>query len=51
MMDRISGSGIDESGLTKGQLRKLNALRKSVSDEVGEKAFADWLALQGGAAR
>ena len=38
---------IDESTLTKGQLRKLNALKKSVGDEVGEKAFAEWLALQG----
>ena len=40
---------IDESTLTKGQLRKLNALRKSVGDEVGERAFAEWLALQGAA--
>ena len=38
---------IDESTLTKGQLRKLNALRKSVGDEVGERAFAEWLASQG----
>ena len=34
---------IDEGALTKGQLRKLNALRKSVGNEVGEKAFAEWL--------
>lgn len=40
---------IDESTLTKGQLRKLNALRKSVGNEVGERAFAEWLALQGAA--
>ena len=38
--------GIDESVLSKGQLRKLNALRKSVGNEVGEKAFAEWLALR-----
>ena len=38
---------IDESALTKGQIRKLNALRNSVGDEVGERAFAEWLALQG----
>ena len=38
---------IDESTLTKGQLRKLNALRNSVGNEVGERAFAEWLALQG----
>ena len=40
---------IDESALTKGQLRKLGALRKSVGDEVGERAFAEWLASQGAA--
>ena len=38
--------GIDESGLTKGQLRKLRALRKSVGDEIAERAFAEWLARQ-----
>ena len=38
---------IDESTLTKGQLRKLTALKKSVGDEVGTRAFAEWLALQG----
>ena len=50
-MDGASGSRIDESALSKGQQRKLNALRKSVGDEVGERAFAEWLALQGGAAQ
>ncbi len=30
--------------LTKGQLQKLTALKKSVGDEIGEKAFGDWLA-------
>ena len=39
-------TGIDESGLTKGQLRKLNALRKSVGDDVGERAFVAWLEAQ-----
>ena len=38
--------GIDESGLTKGQLRKLRALRKSVGDEIAQRAFAEWLATQ-----
>ena len=46
-MDRTSSNRIDESTLTKGQVRKLNALKKSVGDQVGEKAFAEWLALQG----
>ena len=45
-MDRTSTNRIDESALTKGQLRKLNALRKSVGDRIGERAFAEWLALQ-----
>ena len=33
---------IDESGLTKGEVRKLNALRKSVGDKIADKAFAQW---------
>ena len=36
-------SRIDENALTKGQRRKLGALRKSVGDEIGEQAFAAWL--------
>ena len=39
---------IDESTLTKGQRRKLNALRKSVGDEIGAQAFAAWLVLATG---
>ena len=39
-------TGIDESALTKGQVRKLNALRKSVGEDVGERAFAAWLESQ-----
>ena len=38
--------GIDESTLTKGQLRKLRALRKSVGDGIAARAFAEWLATQ-----
>lgn len=37
---------IDKNNLTKGQLRKLNALRKSIGDDIGEEAFAKWLKLQ-----
>ena len=48
-MDESSSSGIDESALTKGQLRKLNALRKSVGEGIAERAFAEWLASQTGA--
>ncbi|MCE2492367.1 MAG: hypothetical protein J4F40_07135 [Alphaproteobacteria bacterium] len=42
----LPSNTIDESTLTKGQLRKLNALRKSVGNEIGEKAFAEWLSSQ-----
>ena len=45
-MLRASSGSIDESTLTKGQLRKLNALRKSVGQDIGERAFAEWLAWQ-----
>lgn len=34
---------IDEGALTKMQLRKLKALRKSVGTEIGDKVFAEWL--------
>ncbi len=34
---------IVETDLTKGQIRKLNALRKSVGPDIGERAFAAWL--------
>ncbi len=33
---------IDESKLTKGELRKLNALRTSVGDSIGARAFKEW---------
>ena len=39
-------TGIDESALTRGQLRKFDALRKSVGEEVGEPAFVAWLESQ-----
>ncbi len=32
-----------EKNLTKGQLRKLNALRKSVGPAIGERALVNWL--------
>ena len=37
---------IDEATLTKGQRRKLNALRKSVGDGIAERAFIEWLSSQ-----
>ena len=36
-------SEIIQTSLTKGQIRKLNALRKSVGPAIGERAFAEWL--------
>ena len=51
---RQQGKGtvaIDEMTLTKGHVRKLNALRKSVGDALGEEVFRKWLAKQASAAR
>jgi hypothetical protein len=39
-------AAFDEKELTKGQLRKLNALRKSIGPDIAERAFAEWLANQ-----
>ena len=33
---------ISEKDLSKGELRKLNALRKSLGDEIAEEAFSKW---------
>ena len=37
---------IDEKELTKGQIVKLNALRKSVGDDLAEDVFAKWMKRQ-----
>ena len=37
---------IDQSTLTKGQIRKLNALRKSVGDDIADAAFGKWIKTQ-----
>ena len=37
---------IDETALTKGQLRKLNALRKSLGPAIADEAFGKWLARE-----
>jgi hypothetical protein len=37
---------IDQSTLNKGQIRKLNALRKSVGDDIAEDAFGRWMKTQ-----
>ena len=41
-----TGKNFDETALTKGQIRKLNALRKSIGDDIGRRAFAEWLSKQ-----
>ena len=46
MASEQSSPRIDETTLTKGPRRKLNALRKSVGDAIGEQAFVEWLAAQ-----
>ena len=40
---------MDESTLTKGQLRKLTALKNSVGNDLGEEVFGKWLARQAAA--
>ena len=35
---------IDETNLTKGQIRKLNVLRKSLGPAIADEAFSKWLA-------
>ena len=37
---------IDQSTLTKGQVRKLSALRKSVGDDIADNAFSKWMKTQ-----
>ena len=48
-MANSSATSIDETALTKGQRRKLNALRKSVGDDIGDQAFVAWLSSQSAA--
>ena len=38
----INVMGINEKKLTKGQIRKLNALRKSLGTKIADRAFAQW---------
>jgi hypothetical protein len=37
---------INESNLSKGHLRKLTALRKSIGDKLADDVFAKWLSEQ-----
>jgi hypothetical protein len=45
-MARKSAQKIAEDRLTKGQLRKLTALRKSLGESIADRAFAEWLESQ-----
>jgi hypothetical protein len=45
-MPRRKSAGFDESALKKGEVRKLNALRKSLGPDIAERAFAEWLSTQ-----
>ncbi len=45
-MAKKSSGKFDEGGLNKGQARKLNALRKSLGDDIANKAFGEWLSKQ-----
>ena len=44
-MARKAKNGINEANLSKGQLRKLNALRKSLGNEIANRAFTEWLSV------
>jgi len=45
-MAKKSKTAVSETDLSKGQLRKLNALRKSLGNEIADEAFAKWLREQ-----
>lgn len=45
MVKKSSGK-FDEGSLNKGQMRKLNALRKSLGNDIANKAFGEWYAKQ-----
>ncbi len=45
-MARKPKVAFDESQLKKGEVRKLNGLRKSLGEEIANKAFAQWLSSQ-----
>jgi hypothetical protein len=45
-MAKKSSQKFDEKSLNKGQLRKLNALRKSLGEDIANKAFGQWIEKQ-----
>ncbi len=36
----------NKKALTKGELRKLAALRRALGDDIADRAFAEWLEIQ-----
>jgi hypothetical protein len=46
-MGRRPAPRISVKELSKGELRKLNALRKSLGEDIADKAFAQWYASAG----
>ncbi len=48
-MARKPKVAFDESRLKKGEIRKLTALRKSLGEEIANKAFSNWLVSRPGA--
>ena len=42
-MAKQAAKKLNEKTLTKGQLRKLTALRRSLGEEIGDRAFGEWL--------
>ena len=46
-MPRKAGPKFNEKDLTKGELRKLTALRKSLGDDIANDAFGKWLETAG----
>ncbi len=45
-MPKAASPKFDEKKLPKGQLRKLTALRKSLGDDIANRAFGQWLKAQ-----
>jgi hypothetical protein len=41
-----NSKGFNTAGLSKGLVRKLTALRKSLGDAIADNAFAEWLKSQ-----
>ena len=47
VMPKEPARTVDETTLSKGHIRKLTALRKSLGQEIADKAFAEWFAQFG----